>query len=254
MLHAYPTLFVTWRSATSRRIHPVGRLTCDVATDSYEFRYIRSAIEATEDGFVPFPEFRKLDGVYKSVLLFPMFANRVMPSSRTGHATFLTALGLASDTANPMAILARTGGSRATDQIEMFPQPEPDGQVGRYSTHFLLRAVRYMPHPATEERIAKLTQGERLYLMHDFQNPVDPNAVVVRTADNAMLGYLPAYLTADHLNLRNACDNLSVFVDRFNPPPAEAHHRLLCRIVSYRPGGFRPFDTPAFQTIVPEAE
>lgn len=100
----------------------------------------------------------------------------------------------------------------------------------------------------------RLIQGEQLYVMHDLQNLVDPNALVVRTADNVLLGYLPAYLTADLLQLNSVCDNFDVFVERVNPLPAEAHHRLLCRVSSCWHAGFRPFDTPAFQTIVPEAE
>ena len=248
MLHEYPVLFVSWRSPQTRKIHPVGRLTFDAITHHYEFRYIRSARKAEEDGFTPFPEFPKFDVIYRGVHLFPLFANRVMPVSRPGYASFLEALGLSADTANPMAILARTGGRRETDQIELFPLASPEAD-GCYATHCLLRSIRYMPQPSTEERIGRLQQGEQLSVMPDPQNAVDPKAIAVRTDDNFMIGYIPAYLTTDLRLLQNDCKYLHVYVERVNPPPAEAHHRLLCKIVSCWPDGFRPFDTQEFQPI-----
>src|ERR1700722_14600602 len=137
MLHDYPILFVSWRSPQTRLIYPVGRLTFDAATHRYEFRYIRSALKATQDGFPPFPEFPKLDAVYGAMQIFPLFANRVMPVSRPGYRSFLEALGLSADTAHPMTILSRTGGRRETDQIELFPLPMPDASSGCYATYCL---------------------------------------------------------------------------------------------------------------------
>jgi len=248
MLHNHPVLFVSWRSPRTRSIHPVGRLASDAASHQYEFQYVRSVHKAIEDGFTAFPEFPKLDAVYRAVELFPLFANRVMPVSRPGYPSFLEALGLSPDTANPMTILARTGGRRETDQVELFPLPALDTD-GCYVTHCLLRSLRYMPRPATEERVAKLVPGEQMYLMPDPQNPVDPRAVAVRTTDNFMIGYIPSYLTTDLRLLKDDCRDLKLYVGRINPPPAEAHHRLLCRVVSCWPPGFRPFDTDAFQPI-----
>ena len=156
MLHEYPILFISWRSPRTRLIHPVGRLTFDAATHRYEFVYIRSVHKAVTDGFTAFPEFPKFEATYKSIDLFPLFSHRVMPTSRPGYASFLRSLGLAEDTAHPMVILARTGGRRETDQIEMFPVPALDPTTGCYTAYWLLRSIRYMPQPTTEERIARL--------------------------------------------------------------------------------------------------
>ena len=248
MLHNHPVLFVSWRSPKSRRIHSVGRLAFDAPTHQYEFRYIHSALTASKDGFTPFPEFPRLEGTFRSVDLFPLFANRVMPTTRAGYADFLTALGLDPATARPMAILARTGGRRETDQIELFPMPQHESG-NCFATTFLLRAIRYMPQPATDERIQRLKAGEKLFWMLDLQNPADPAAIAVRTEDNVMIGYLPAYLTADFSHLQEQCGMTQVLVERVNLPPAEAHHRLLCKIESCWPDSFRPFNTTEFQTI-----
>jgi HIRAN domain len=247
MLHNYPNLFVSWRSPHTRRILPIARLRFEAATHQYEFQYIQSVCSAISEGFTPFPDFPDLSANYRSKQLFPLFGNRVMPSSRPGYSDFLSSLGLSLESANPMVILARTGGGRQTDQIELFPMPTAEAEAGCYTTHCLLRAIRYMPQPATELRIQKLRPNEQLFMMPDPQNPVDPSAIAVRTDDNVMIGYLPAYLTSDTRVLQDQCLKLDIFVARVNPPPAEVHHRLLCRIVSCWPQGFQPFATPPFQ-------
>ena len=66
---------------------------------------------------------------------------------------------------------------RITDQIEMFPLPLPDAETGAYTTHCLIRGIRYMPQPFVEQRIARLERGEPLLLLWDAQNEVAPNAV-----------------------------------------------------------------------------
>ncbi len=243
-----PILFVTWRSPNTRSIKPVGRLAFDQDSGHYEFRYIQSAQQAVVEGFTPFPEFPKLDAIYRGTELFPLFANRLMPPSRPDYPAFLTKLDLAADRVNPMAILARTGGSRKTDQIELIPWPNLDSD-GCYVTYFFLRSVQYMPRPVTEERIAKLVPDEELLPKPDPLNPVDVNAISVWTNDDFKIGYLPSYLTTDLQVLQNERPTLRVYVSRVNPPPAEAHHRVLCRMVSSWPAGFRPFDSDGFQPL-----
>src|SRR6266446_8117086 len=151
-----PVLFVAWQSPTTRLIHPVGRLIRRDDLNLYEYCYIRRAHSATGQGFVPFIEFPKLDSVYFSEQLFPWFANRVLPASRPEYAGDIKSLGLDSATADPMSILARTGGRRQTDHTELFRLPRPDPITGMYVTHCLLRGIRHLPQPATENRIAQL--------------------------------------------------------------------------------------------------
>ena len=249
MLHEHPQLFVSWRSPKTRLVHPVGRLTQNPATHGYEFCYIRAVYGAQDDEFVPFPEFPDVSAVYRARDLFPLFANRVMPKSRPDYRALLNALGLSPETADPMVILARTGGTRQTDQIELIPAPKPAAD-GCYLTYCLLRAVKYMPEPAVGERLAKLGPGEHLRLFSDWQNPADRAAIGVRTEDNYMVGYLPAYLTPDVEKLRVLCpEGVKLLVERYNPPPAEAHHRLLCKLVSCWPAGFTPFADDRFQPV-----
>jgi hypothetical protein len=248
-----PILFVSWRSPRTRTIHPVGRLVYREDQGLYEFVYIRKALEAAEEGFLPFLEFPDLDRIYLSRKLFPLFANRILSNNRPEFREYTEALGLSAESADPMRILARTGGRRETDQIEMFPLPEPDDGSGAYVTHCLIRGIRDMPQPFVEQRIAQLERDEPLFLLWDTQNEVDPNAVAVRTRDFMMLGYLPAYLARDVRRLDDTCLECSVRVERVNPPPAGVHHRLLCRVEGCWPKGFIPYDADEFQPLHPEA-
>ncbi|MBK1643763.1 hypothetical protein CKO25_03625 [Thiocapsa imhoffii] len=48
---------------------------------------------------------------------------------------------------------------------------------------------RHLP-PSARERIGDLTPGEALFLLQDLQNPNDPSALLMRTADPlSILGY-----------------------------------------------------------------
>ena len=242
-----PTLFVSWRSPETRAVLPVARIVFHPDRALYEFAYIRAAEQAREQGFFPFLEFPDLHRAYLSQKPFPLLANRLMPQGRPEHAGFLASLGLPSS-AHPMQILARSGGQRTTDQIALFPMPTPDAN-GCYLTYCLVQAIRYMPQPATEERIDRLQPGEKLFMMWDAQNQVDPMAITLRTEDNHLVGYLPAYLAGDAWKLTTGCGTLNVQVEQVNPPPAEVHHRLLVRITTCWPEDFRPFSDEKFHPL-----
>ena len=242
-----PTLFVTWRSPKTRAVLPVARIAFHPDRGLYEFAYIRAAEEAGPQGFLPFLEFPDLRRAYLSEKPFPLLTNRLMPQGRPEHVGFLASLGL-HPSAHPMEILARTGGKRATDEIALFPVPAPDAS-GCYLTHCLVQAIRYMPPPGTEERIARLQPGEKLFIMLDVQNPVDLKAITLRTEDNHLIGYLPAYLAEDARKLTAGCGTIDVQVERVNPPPAEVHHRLLVKVTACWPEDFRPFSGEKFQPL-----
>jgi hypothetical protein len=106
-----------------------------------------------------------------------------------------------------------------------------------------------MPQPETERRIARLQPDEKLFVMWDTQNTADPTAIALRTDDNFMVGYLPAYFTGDAQKLTDGCGTLNVHVARVNFPPAEVHHRLLVRVATCWPDNFRPFADEKFHPL-----
>ena len=248
-----PVLFVAWRSPVNRSIYPVGRLLFREDKKLYEFVYIKRALEAKTFGFLPFLEFADLNGIYFSEKLFPLFANRVMPNSRADYTEFAQQLGLTPSSANPMTILARTGGSRETDEIEMFPMPSRAENGETYNTFFLARGIRYFPQ-SSEDRILTLNANESLFWMWDRQNPVDPLAILLRTDDLHNVGYVPGYLVRDIQTLTAASVKLQFYVERVNPPPAGVHHRLLVRIEGTWPKEFLPFSTDDYQPLNTESQ
>jgi len=248
-----PVLFVTWRSPKTHSIIPVGRLIYRDHDGLYEFVYIHNVEEALRQGFMPFLDFPFKGQFYLSPQLFPLFANRVLPTNRPEFQEYTKALGLSAEMVDPMQILARTGGRRETDQIEMFPLPIPDPQTGTFVTYCLIRGIRYMPQPFVEERIAGLKANEPLLFLFDVQNKYDRHAVATRTQEGLLLGYLPAYLVDDLRKILTASAQCHAFVERVNPPPAGVHHRLLCRIEGCWPDGYIAFSTDRYQPINQDA-
>lgn len=251
-----PVLFVAWQNPEKRGIRVVGRLRKILVggKSRYEFAYVKGALDAhTEYGFRPFLAFPELQDAYYSDTLFPFFTNRVLRSTRRDYPAYIEDLGLTLEDATPERILARSGGKRMTDQVEIFAPPQRDPESDLDEMFFLLRGLRYMP-AGTEERIARLAPGDRLCCMLDFQNPQNQCAVALRTGDNHLLGYMPDYLVEDVTRLRERDEPLTVLVDRVNPPPAPQGHRLLCRLQARWPADHKPFSDERFQPIVPMPE
>jgi hypothetical protein len=243
------TLLVASRSSEPQHggWSPIGRLEFNSGT--YRFVYTQGA--RTAKGFTPFSGMEKLDDIYESAELFPIFANRLLPKSRPEYEAFLKWSGF--DPANPpdpLMLLGVTEGIRRTDLIEVFPCPVPDAQAC-YLNKFFLHGLRYMPDSA-KERVQSLKEGESLYLMPDLMNETDNNAVALRTVEGErfMLGYVPRYLAQDVLKIMQGChpDFIQIFVHRVNHD-APLQQRLLCRMHACWPEGFMPCDGEEFQPI-----
>lgn len=255
----FNSLYVASRSGDPQHGHwgPVARL--DRTEQGWRFLYLKGA--QTLPAFQPFYEFPDLDKVYESETLFPLFANRLLSSSRPEYEAWLTWGGFdAQDPPDPIALLSVTEGRRVTDPVEVFPCPQPDAD-GCYINRFFVHGVRWMPEPA-REAILKLQPGDRLALLPDRFNPHDRNAVALRPFVGAngellddrvgryLIGYIPRYLAADVCELYEQCDVdfIDVAVVRINRD-APYQQRLLCQMNACWPDGFRPCSTEAFQPV-----
>lgn len=247
------TLFLAWQDPVHRRWYPVGKLTSNAGT--YTFEYIGGALEAAQhSGFEPLPGFPKLETAYESNQLFPLFANRVLSPSRPEYKDVLEWLSMPRSEDDPVAILARSGGQRRTDSLEVFPCPEMT-QTGEYQVHFLVHGLSHMP-PDAAQRAELLKPGEPLLLMRDIQNPQDSLALALRTAerfkgDMYLVGYCPRYIRGDIADLLEnvSCERVEVTVERVNLPPVPIQFRVLCRLKLRWPPGFRPFSTPEYLPV-----
>lgn len=241
-------LFLAWQDPGSRLWFPIGRLQFDAG--QYSFVYIKGAKDAEKkSGFQPLPSFPEFDKSYQSENLFPLFANRVMRPSRPDYKNYLEALNIPPETDDPIVILARNGGKKATDHLEVFPCPESD-KNGLYHIHFFIHGLRYRSSAAIE-RVDTLKSHEQLYLMHDIQNVHDSLALALCTNDGHFIGYCPRYLVEDiHVLLKQDPQLVNVHVERVNPAPTPIQHRLLCNMTARWPSDFKPFLSNQYQPLI----
>jgi len=243
-------VFVAWRSGGDSTGHwgPVGRL--ERIPTGYRFVYTEGARKL--EGFRPFPGLDELEAVYESRELFPLFANRLLAPSRPEYKSYLEWNGLDPDNPpDPIALLSITEGRRATDQLEIFPAPQPDNS-GCFLIKFYLHGVRWMS-PSAVERIQYLKPGESLGLLPDPCNQYDRNAVAVRTMEivgRHLIGYVPRYLAYDVRELCLSCEPnaIQLTVERVNPN-APLQFRLLCRLRACWPNDFKPCSSELYQPI-----
>jgi len=209
---------VVWQHPQRRTFSRVGRL--EVRADGYRFRYDDAAAEVAE--FEPFLAFPEIDRTYASAELFPFFSNRVLSARRPDYPVYLERLGL--DAGDPVEILARSGGGRATDTIHLVPEPvlTPAGCV---ELRFLASGVRHADPDGTH--LGTVFAGDLLALRDDGGNDVNPLALLVDNSSGEPVGWVPDYLLDTVRRLRESYAT-EVIADVVNTPDTPAHLRLLC--------------------------
>ena len=238
-------LFIGWLDEKSRQWQPVGRLTRE--NGIYQFVYTRGAEEMPN--FRPFGRMQDLHKAYRSEELFPIFKNRILAKNRPEYQAYLEWLGLSQARYDELEELARTGGLRATDPLEIFPCPEPT-EGKNYEVYFFSRGLRHL-HKENRQRSRELKTGERLYLMQDLQNVHDDMALLMRTGDPiTLVGYAPRYYSAEFTSLikENGADKVKVVVERLNLDAPE-QYRILCKLSSPWPANFSPCADKQFEAL-----
>ena len=243
-------LFVAWQHPETRSIEPVALLTQtgrDKSPSQYYFSYLKRALDL--DAFEPFTAFPDMGRLYSSLKLFPFFANRSMSRKRSDYGRTLELLDLSVD-AEPFEVLGRSGGQRATDSLEVFPEPERDPVTGLGRCLFFVRGIRYFP--TFEDALEELAVGDRLRMLVDIQNPKNSDAVLLAKQDLRTLGYVPDYLVPHVYTALQNCGagDVRVEVEHLNGPGTPRHMRMLCRLTTCWPPAYRPFSQPEYQAVV----
>lgn len=207
----------------------------------FRFAYLRAAVAAP--WFSPLPGLSRTDRVYSSPRLFPLFAERVISPRRPDRPMTLRALDLGAD-ATPFEVLARSGGRRVEDHIELTPVAVPDAQ-GQIQFDFLVHGVRYTTAQA-RDRITDLRTGDPLIIEHEPTNDHNPLARLV-LSDDLTLGYVPDPL----VTTVHRMTDLGAFVLRANGPEVGFHMRLLVRLRGLVEGA-APFTGPDWVTVAGE--
>lgn len=245
------SLFLAWQdTGPSRAWFPIGRLDADLDRHHFTFGYTRGAERAASvAGLRPlesFPDFRR---TYESNRLFPLFQNRVLEPSRPDFQEYLQQLDLDPSEADPISILAISGGARKTDNLQVFPKIErqPDGS---FCCRFFLHGSRYA-NTAAQQALSQVQSGQDLRISLELNNPATRLALQIHTQDYHMIGWAPRYLIGD---LKKAIDDSPEAVVgkivKVNPAPAPTNQRVLIELTGRLPAGHSPMSDPDFQLIM----
>lgn len=244
----FDELVVVVQDPHSRRWFPVGRLS--FAGKLYHFRYTRGAVEARDAGtFLPFGVMTNFEATYRSEKLFPLFQNRVMPRSRPEYKAYTHWLLGDSDESvelSPLRELGRSGGARATDNIQLYPVPK--NVDGYYRMSFFAHGVRHLPE-AAQQAIDAQRLRTKLLLVPDPKNEHDSDALTLQTEAPSMpVGYCPRFLCLDFLKILHEDPQTEVVLAQVNTD-APLQFRYRCELTARWPDRFKPFDTAAFQVV-----
>lgn len=243
------TLFLAWglhRSDSSIGVgcadwFPIGRLDGEPERGWFRFVYTRGVLAAqVQTGFQPLAAFPRLGDVYESRKLFPLFQNRLISPKREDYAEYLDRLDLSPEQADPFEILAVSGGSKQTDNFEVFPEL----QVSRdrsFSCRFFLCGWDYLS-ASSQDRLQHLQPDEPLHVSVGLNHSATSPSVVLHTTDHSlMLGWMPRYLAHDVA--RTVSSELGHFrarVVRVNQPPSPRSQRVLVELNGVFPAAYEP--------------
>jgi hypothetical protein len=218
------TLLLVWQDPSSGRFIKVGQIDA-LPKSRLAFHYLESAWDASN--FVPLVEYPERHVVYISDEVPAFFANRILSADRPGYDHYLEWLGIADlDEADiPFEVLARTGGSRATDTFHVVDAPTHD--ESRLTSRFFVSGIRHTDD--ADAVLASLSTGDRLALVLESSNPKNPKAVLINTTDGRKIGYVPDWLCGDAYERIKDGWQVTAVAERVNPD-APAHVRVLCRV------------------------
>ncbi|MDU5688787.1 MAG: HIRAN domain-containing protein [Citrobacter freundii] len=219
------SVYVAWQAPDTRDWHVVGNL--QERNSGYVFKYTKGALKSTK--FTKFSGMTDVRETYVSEELFPLFKNRLLSPRRPEYPSFIKWLGFEEDSVNPIDILARSGGLRSTDQLQIFKKIEVDSE-GKFEHFFFLHGLSYLNSMAND-RVSELKPGQIMRLCLDLQNEYDGDAVVVRADKPAeIVGYCPRYLSNDIKKmLLNDSKSITLTVEKISDD-APHNYRLLCKL------------------------
>lgn len=203
----------------SRRYERLGVLTR--LEQGWAFRYFQQT--ADDPTISRLPGLPDAGRAAVSEYLFPVFSERVLSPRRPDRARILHSLGLPG-TAGPFEILARNGGRRQGDTIELIPLPIVDSTEDAH-LQFLVHGMRYRT-PEEQVSVDALSIGDDLVISPDDANTQDPHAQFVMTVGDVVLGWVPAPLSP----LVDRVRGMRASVAHVNGREATPHLRLLVEI------------------------
>lgn len=180
---AIDRLLVIWRDPTQDARHLIGILTR--AHGEIRFWYEQDLSAARSKGFRLLPEFtehRVEASPYVERYLFALFAERIPSRSRPDARTMLAGWGV-ERVDDQFEVLARSGGIRATDRIELAEYRSDDDELAT-PLEFRVANRRHL------EDAAPLSIGDEVTLIREPSNDYDSRTTVIDRAGHRA-GYVP---------------------------------------------------------------
>jgi len=237
-------LILAWKNPENREWIPIGNL--EYKDEMYYFNYTNGA---KYHNFQPFGQLNELHKTYSSKDLFPIFKNRLLAKSRPEYEDFLNWLDI-DNNENELVELSRSRGIRATDNLQLFPIPQKD-KNGNYEVIFFSHGISHIAEHYVK-RLSKLKDNDKLLILKDVQNRVEPSALALRTEDDPieLLGYCPSFFVKDFNKLmkNNGYENVIVTIKKVNHD-APLQLKLLCKFITKWSDGFEPFSDDEFKPL-----
>jgi hypothetical protein len=218
-------VYIAWQAPDTHEWHVVGSL--QERNAGYVFNYTKGVLASAM--FTRFSGMNDIYETYVSEELFPLFKNRLLSSRRPEYPRFIKWLGLDEKNAQPIEILARSGGKRSTDQLQMFKKIEADDS-GYFEHYFFAHGLGHMSE-SVQARIVELQKGDELLMSLDVQNRFDKHAVIIRVDCPAeILGFCPRYFSSDIKRLLlDESSGIKLTVEKISDD-APYNYRLLCKL------------------------
>ena len=181
-------LYLIWKCASDRRNYIVGQLT---KNGQYEFRYCGEIKKALEVGFTPLVSFERLDEVYKSEKLFPVFVSRLPDRKRKDIKKILKKYDL--EEYDSYQLLKKSGAKLPIDNLQ-FIDPILNYENSFEKLFYVAGVRHYLGCDGNECKEAiQVTRGDEVFLEHEVDNSHDENAIRVVNEQQKTLGYVPRY-------------------------------------------------------------
>ncbi|MGD8910188.1 MAG: HIRAN domain-containing protein [Chromatiales bacterium] len=233
-------LYIAWQDPENRLWHTVGRLSHNA--DGYSFTYTQGA--NTSPRFDYLGRMQNKRQIYHSVTLFPLFANRLLDSSRPEYPSYLEWMGL-DETVDDLELLARSGGQRGTDKLCVYPEVEANDR-GEMELYFFSHGLRYL-NSSEQSTIGRLRPGDSLLLTPEKDNVKDRYALLLVTTELVRVGYCPRYLNQSLHQIQNKMP-INLCVEKVNPD-APHQFRLLCKLTFTPPKDFKLYASDEHQPM-----
>ncbi len=200
-------LYLIWKSEQTRRQYIVGQLT---KNGKYEFQYNREIDKALDAGFAPLISFPKINTVYESTELFPVFSSRLPDKKRKDIDKILEKYNL--NEFDAYELLKRSGARLPIDNLQ-FIDPILDFN-NAFKKSFYMAGVRHYLGCDGEncDKSINVTRGDEVFLKKEPENVKDVNAIKIVNESEELLGYIPRYYSEAFTRIMNQGRDIHCYV------------------------------------------